>query len=48
MSKIIDQMIVVDPTKRIDAGYVLNKSLDVMEQLRKSPKIDCVLVQFLF
>ncbi|EGR31851.1 never in mitosis gene A-related kinase, putative [Ichthyophthirius multifiliis] len=44
LSNIIDQMIIVDPSKRIDSGYVLFKSQEIIENMKKSPKIDCVLI----
>ncbi|KRX05851.1 Protein kinase-like domain [Pseudocohnilembus persalinus] len=44
LSKTINQMIVVNPQNRVDAEIVYKKSKNMIQQLKKSPKIDCILV----
>lgn len=37
-------MIIVDPSKRVDASYVYQKSEEYYNYLKKTPRIDCILV----
>lgn len=44
LTRIINEMIVVDPQKRVDSAYVCKISDEMIATLRKSPRIDCILV----
>lgn len=37
-------MIVIDPQKRVDSAYVCKVSEEMMNNLKKNPRIDCILV----